>query len=52
MGKDTFYRQIDRPLDAAYDVGSEMMSRNMLLEDAAEGIDAFLQRRRAYCEGL
>jgi enoyl-CoA hydratase/carnithine racemase len=47
MGQDPFYRQIDRPLDAAYDVASEMMSCNMLLEDAAEGIDAFLQKRRA-----
>ena len=51
MGKETFYRQIDRPLDAAYDVASETMSCNMLLEDAAEGIDAFLQKRRANWHG-
>jgi len=51
MGKEAFYRQIDRPLDAAYDVASETMSRNMLLDDAAEGIDAFLQKRRANWRG-
>src|SRR2546425_7907186 len=51
MGKEAFYRQIDRPLDAAYEVASETMSCNMLLEDAAEGIDAFLQKRRANWRG-
>jgi enoyl-CoA hydratase/carnithine racemase len=47
FGKEAFYRQVDRPLGAAYDVASEVMACNMLLEDAAEGIDAFLQKRPA-----
>jgi enoyl-CoA hydratase/carnithine racemase len=44
-GKQTFYRQVDHPLGAAYDVAGETMACNMLFEDAAEGIDAFLQKR-------
>lgn len=51
FGKQAFYDQIDRPLGAAYDVASEVMARNMLLEDAAEGIDAFLQKRPAIWHG-
>jgi enoyl-CoA hydratase/carnithine racemase len=45
FGKQTFYGQVDRPLGTAYDVAGEAMACNMLLEDAAEGIDAFLQKR-------
>jgi enoyl-CoA hydratase/carnithine racemase len=51
LGKQSFYRQIDCPLGAAYDVASDVMARNMLLEDAAEGIDAFLQKRPANWRG-
>jgi enoyl-CoA hydratase/carnithine racemase len=47
LGKAAFYGQIDRPLDAAYDLAGEEMVRNLLLEDAAEGMDAFLQKRQA-----
>ena len=52
LGKAAFYEQIDRPLADAYDVASETMACNMLLEDAAEGIDAFLQKRPAVWSGL
>ena len=51
LGKQAFYGQIDRPLDSAYDVASKVMACNMLLEDAAEGIDAFLQKRPATYRG-
>jgi enoyl-CoA hydratase/carnithine racemase len=51
FGKRTFYSQIDRRLAPAYDLASEVMARNMLLEDAAEGIDAFLQKRPASWRG-
>jgi enoyl-CoA hydratase/carnithine racemase len=51
FGKQSFYSQIDRPLDSAYDVASKTMACNMLLEDAAEGIDAFLQKRPATWRG-
>jgi enoyl-CoA hydratase/carnithine racemase len=45
LGKQAFYGQIDCPLGTAYDVASEVMASNMLLQDATEGIDAFLQKR-------
>ena len=51
MGKEAFYRQIDRSLDAAYDIASETMACNALLEDAAEGMDAFLGKRQARWHG-
>lgn len=46
-GKAAFYAQIDRPLAAAYDVASEEMTRNLLLDDAVEGMEAFLGKRAA-----
>jgi enoyl-CoA hydratase/carnithine racemase len=51
FGKQSFYGQIDRPLETAYGVASKAMACNMLLEDAAEGIDAFLQKRPASWRG-
>jgi enoyl-CoA hydratase/carnithine racemase len=48
LGKETFYQQLDPHLQPAYEVASETMACNMLLEDAAEGIDAFLQKRPAH----
>lgn len=51
MGKQAFYRQIDCPLDAAYDFASGVMACNVLLEDAAEGMDAFLEKRPAKWRG-
>ena len=50
-GKQAFYSQIDHPLEAAYDIASEAMACNLLLEDATEGIDAFLQKRPAIWHG-
>jgi enoyl-CoA hydratase/carnithine racemase len=51
LGKQAFYRQIDRSLEAAYDIASESMACNLMLEDAAEGMDAFLEKRRAVWRG-
>ncbi|MDP6788424.1 MAG: enoyl-CoA hydratase [Rhodospirillales bacterium] len=50
-GKEAFYRQIDLDLDAAYAYASEVMTRNMEARDAAEGIDAFLEKRQPTWEG-
>ncbi|OGA27612.1 MAG: enoyl-CoA hydratase [Betaproteobacteria bacterium RIFCSPLOWO2_02_FULL_65_24] len=47
LGKQAFYRQIEQGLEGAYDATSETMACNMLYEDAAEGMDAFLQKRPA-----
>jgi enoyl-CoA hydratase/carnithine racemase len=51
MGKAAFYAQIERPLADAYDIASETMACNMLIEDAAEGIEAFLEKRPAVWSG-
>ena len=46
-GKTMFYRQKQMELGAAYEYASDVMARNMMDEDASEGIDAFLSKRRA-----
>ena len=46
-GKRAFYRQIEQPVAAAYSLTSEVMACGMVEPDAAEGIDAFLQKRPA-----
>ena len=40
-----FYRQAELDLAAAYRYAAEVMTTNMLASDAAEGIDAFIQKR-------
>ena len=45
LGKRLFYQQADLSLDDAYGLTAEGMACNMMFEDAAEGIDAFLQKR-------
>jgi enoyl-CoA hydratase/carnithine racemase len=47
LGKRAFYRQIDERLADAYACTSEVMTCNLDLPDAAEGIDAFLEKRAA-----
>ena len=46
LGKTAFYRQIEMDLSAAYACASEVMTTNMLAYDAAEGIDAFIAKRK------
>lgn len=45
-GKRAFYRQIEAGLEQAYELATEAMVCNMMTEDAAEGIDAFTQKRK------
>jgi enoyl-CoA hydratase/carnithine racemase len=47
LGKEAFYRQIERPLESAYDAAGGAMAKNLTLPDAEEGIDAFLGKRPA-----
>ena len=47
MGKQGFYRQIDLPQAQAYAFASELMATAALTPDAQEGIQAFLEKRRA-----
>lgn len=45
IGKEAFGRQIEMGLDDAYGYAAEVMTRNMAMADAQEGIDAFLDKR-------
>jgi enoyl-CoA hydratase/carnithine racemase len=51
MGKQMFYRQLEMGLDAAYQMAAETMACNMMTEDAAEGIDAFIAKRKPAWKG-
>jgi enoyl-CoA hydratase/carnithine racemase len=45
IGKQAFYRQIDMPLHEAYRYATGVMSKNAAMEDAQEGMRAFLEKR-------
>ena len=45
IGKEAFYAEAELGLSDAYRYAAEVMTRNMLARDAAEGIDAFLEKR-------
>ena len=44
-GKETFYRQIDMPLEQAFESATESMLQGLMCGDAAEGTRAFLEKR-------
>lgn len=46
IGKAAFYAQIDLDVPAAYAYAKEVMTMNALVDDAREGIGAFLEKRR------
>jgi enoyl-CoA hydratase/carnithine racemase len=45
-GKRMFYRQLEMTFDEATAYAAEVMARNMLADDAGEGIDAFIAKRK------
>ena len=45
FGKPTFYRQIDAPLEEAYEIAGRTMVENLDHPDSAEGFAAFLEKR-------
>jgi enoyl-CoA hydratase/carnithine racemase len=51
LGKQFFYEQVEKKIADAYSLASEGMACNMMLEDAAEGIDAFIAKRAADWKG-
>jgi enoyl-CoA hydratase/carnithine racemase len=45
-GKAMFYRQLGMELDEAYAFAAENMACDMMSDDAGEGIDAFIEKRK------
>ena len=46
IGKQAFYKQLEKPLREAYNFTSKMMTLNMMSHDAKEGISAFFEKRK------
>ena len=51
IGKAAFYAQAEMPLKEAYAYASKVMTENMMARDAAEGIGAFLEKRKPEWKG-
>jgi enoyl-CoA hydratase/carnithine racemase len=51
LGKEVFYKQLDVDLPQAYEMAGKTMTCNMMTEDAAEGLDAFLAKRKPEWKG-
>jgi enoyl-CoA hydratase/carnithine racemase len=51
LGKQLFYKQLEMGVDAAYQMAAETMACNMMVEDAGEGIDAFMAKRKPEWKG-
>ena len=45
-GKETFYRQVEMPLEQAFSFATEAMVGGLMSADAGEGTRAFLEKRR------
>ena len=45
LGKKLFYEQIEQGAGDAYRLASGAMACNFMLPEAAEGVDAFMQKR-------
>lgn len=46
VGKQAFYEQREMPLADAYQYASDVMVQNLLKQDAIEGINAFVEKRK------
>ena len=44
-GKRMFYRQLELGMEQAYELASQVMTCNMMADDGAEGVDAFIEKR-------
>jgi enoyl-CoA hydratase/carnithine racemase len=45
LGKKMFYEQLEMSLADAYSYASGVMACNFMMPEAAEGVDAFMQKR-------
>jgi enoyl-CoA hydratase/carnithine racemase len=46
IGKSAFYKQKEQSLEDAYATCSKVMTENIMIDDAKEGIDAFVNKRK------
>jgi enoyl-CoA hydratase/carnithine racemase len=51
QGKQLFYKQLEQGIEGAYELSSQVMACNMMNQDAGEGIDAFMQKRKPEFKG-
>ena len=45
-GKEAFYRQIDKPIEEAFELAREEMIKALMIPDAGEGVQAFFEKRQ------
>ena len=46
FGKKVFYQQVEMPMAKAYGIAADAMACNVMMEDAAEGVGAFIAKRK------
>jgi len=51
MGKNFYYQMIDMPFRQRFVLNSEVMTRLSNTQDASEGVDAFIQKRKPVWKG-
>ncbi len=51
MGKRSFYDQVERPEPEAFNLATRAMALNLAMDDAQEGIRAFLEKREPVWKG-
>jgi enoyl-CoA hydratase/carnithine racemase len=51
LGKKVFYQQIEMPIEKAYGVATDAMACNMMMDDTAEGVGAFIAKRKPSWKG-